>query len=338
MTGARLSLDEAKARLDVATLWRVLNLPGQPSRSCRCPLHEDRSASFSVFVSQKGALRWKCHAGCGEGGPVELLARVLSIDEREACRRLLELADGDEVAATWTPPRSKPASVPPSERRLLLPSGMNPGSLEDHLAVARQRGLSVAGVQLANARGLLWFSEQRGTAAWIVTDRERINAQARRMDGGLWEHIGDKKAWTLPGSRAAWPIGCRESEGFPFVVLVEGGPDLLAAHHFIIAEGREADVAAIAVLGASNDIPVHALKVLANKHVRIYPHVDRAGGTAAVAWAAQLERVDCTVDAFDLEGLRRVDGGTVKDLNDLAAIDPDCYEAESETLERILPE
>ena len=122
------------------------------------------------------------------------------------------------------------------------------------------------------------------------------------------------------------------------MALVEGGPDLLAAHHFIAAEGRESDVAAVAVLGAANDIPEEALLLLANKRVRIYPHLDTAGAAAAVRWTTQLERGGCELDAFRFDGLRCADGGAVGDLNDLAAVDADDFEAERAELERILPQ
>ena len=335
MSATRLNLRDAKAKLDVATLWRALSLPGEPGRSCRCPLHEDRSASFSVFVGQRGGLRWKCHAGCGQGGPVELLARVFDIPEREACRRLLEMAGGD--TATAVPPRPRAKLVPPPQRQLVLPVAMRLGTQADLQAVADRRGLSLRGVAQASIRGLLWFATSRGCPSWIVTDGTRINAQARRVDGTVWEHIGGAKAWTLPGSKAAWPIGTREATKFPFVVLVEGGPDLLAAHHFIAREGRENDVAAVAMLGSSNHIPGNALKLLAGKRVRLFPHADRAGQDAAGRWTGQLERVRCAVDAFRFDGLRRADSQAVKDLNDLVYLHPECMEAERNELSEVLP-
>ncbi len=316
MSANRPTIADAKARLDVPTLWKRLSLPGEPSRSCRCPLHEDRSASFSVYVGNKGSMRWKCHAGCGEGGPVELLARALDIDEREACRRLVQLAFGDNSEAPMTE-RPYPKPVPPPARRLVLPVGLNPGSRAEIVAVAQRRNLSFEGVSLAVRRGLLFFAASREYYAWIVTDRARVNAQARRIDGAFWEHI-EAKAWTLPGSRAAWPVGTQEASELPFVALVEGAPDLLAAHHYIARERRAADVGAIAMLGASNQIPEDALKLLAGKRVRLFPHADTAGRAAAVRWTRQLEQVGCTVDAFRFDGLYRGDGLAVKDLNDLA--------------------
>ena len=337
MSATRLSIPEAKERLDVAALWPLLKLPGELKRLRSCPFHGDRSASFSIFTGNGGALRWKCFAGCGGGGPVELLAVAEGISERDACRRLVELAGGDAVPDTATVRAVAPKPMPPRARRLILPVGMHRGSHADLQALATLRGLSLAGIELADARGLVRFAPPRGCRSYIVTDRARVNAQARRMDGGLWAHIGNKKAWTLPGSRAAWPIGTHEAAAFPFVALVEGSPDLLAGHHFVTTEGREADVAVVAVLGAANAIPDDALAILAGKRIRIYPHADPAGRKAAVRWCGQLECVSCVVDAFRFDGLRRADGGAVGDLNDLANMDADAFEAERNELSEVLP-
>jgi hypothetical protein len=172
------------------------------------------------------------------------------------------------------------------------------------------------------ARGLLWFAEWKVAFAWIVTDGERVSAQARRLDREPWPGIG-AKAQTLPGSRAAWPIGARESLALPCVILCEGGADLLAAHHFIHALGREADTAAVAMLGASNSIPADVLPLFAGKRVRIMAHADEAGRTAAQKWARQLASVGATVDAADFTGLLMADGSPVKDLNDSTRLRPE---------------
>ena len=37
-----------------------------------------------------------------------------------------------------------------------------------------------------------------------ITDSTRRNLQARRLDGGLWQGIGGKKAKSLPGVEASW--------------------------------------------------------------------------------------------------------------------------------------
>ena len=313
-----------------------------------CPFHPEKTPSFTVTPARQ---RFKCF-GCGASGDVfgyvTLAGSMSFLDgvRHLAARAGIAILDGMRDAAPLATfkPAVRPEAAPEPERVLRLPVDLHRGSQARRRAVADRRGLSLEGLELASERGLLWFGSPRtrpdwqAWPSWIVTDGERINAQARRMDGTPWPHIGGKKAYTLPGSRAAWPIGTREADAFPFVALVEGGPDLLAAHHFIVAEGRESDVAAVAVLGATNVIPEAALLLLANKRVRIYPHMDAAGAAAAVRWTAQLERVGCDVDAFSFEGLRRADGGAVGDLNDLALVDADDFEAERAELERILPQ
>ena len=169
--------------------------------------------------------------------------------------------------------------------------------------------------------------------AWIVTDSRRKIAQARRLDGQTWTQIGDKKAWTLPGSDA-WPIGLREAAPFPLIALVEGGPDLLVAFHLVWCTGVQSQVAPVAILGAANDIPNEALRYFAERRVRILPHDDRDGRDAEAGWAAQLLAAGADVDGFSFAGLLRVDDKPIKDLNDFAHVHPDQWEAERDALEQ----
>lgn len=187
------------------------------------------------------------------------------------------------------------------------------------------RGISVEGVRLAYGRGLLRFAIYRTRLAWFILDASQRVAQARRLDGQPWTK--DAKAWTLPGSQAAWPVGIGEAVKLPAIALCEGGPDLLAACAFLLAEGRERDVAPVTMLGGCARIHADALPMFAGKRVRIFAHLDETGDTAANRWAEQLADAGATVDAFSLAGLRRYDGEPVKDLCDLAAIHADDFEA-----------
>ena len=188
--------------------------------------------------------------------------------------------------------------------------------------LAALRGLSVEGCRLAAERGLLRFCEWKGRLCWAVTDGRSINAQVRRMSGKPWQEIG-AKAWTLPGSRASWPLGVEESRRFPISLLVEGGPDILAAHHFAFAHRRQADAAVVGMLGAANKIPDDALPAFRGKRVRIMAHADEAGIRGAKTWRNQLRTVGAVVDAADFSTVRKSNGETVKDLNDAADIHPE---------------
>ncbi len=322
-----MNLAEAKARLNIHDLWRHFGFEGEPSKSCRCPFHKDKSESFSVFA---GRARWNCFAGCGKGDAVDFYMRASGLAQGDACRTFIALAGGTPAPVfTSTPqPQLVDADAASASKRATWPAMESPLTSEDGISalamgeLATLRHVSLGGAELMAKRGLLWFAMWKQHPAWIVADSARVNAQARRMNGQQWEGI-NAKAQTLPGSRAAWPVGVNESKPFPVILLCEGGPDLLAAHHYIAAHKREADTAAVAMLGANSLITADALPLFAGKRVRITAHADDAGRNAAVRWADQLKAAGCVVDALDFSGLLMADGSPVKDLNDCTRIAPE---------------
>jgi DNA primase len=84
-------LEEAKERIRIHDLWQGFGFEGEPKKQCRCPFHEDRSPSFSVFDDGR---RWKCHAGCGEGTVVDFIAKAKGLSDEDACREIIKLAGG----------------------------------------------------------------------------------------------------------------------------------------------------------------------------------------------------------------------------------------------------
>jgi hypothetical protein len=211
------------------------------------------------------------------------------------------------------------------------------GTRQDLIALANRRGIAVEGIELARERGLLRFAVRYGHRCWIVTDSRRLNAQARRLDGQPFIVDGKPaKALTLPGSQAGTPIGLIETKRFPAVAVVEGGPDLLAAHGCMWAEGRS-DVAAVAMLGAGHRPLSAAWAALYGKQVKIYFHRDAEGEDAGIAWGGEIRMAGATkVEGFRFDGLRKVDCSPVNDLNDLLALHPDDFESHRDTWE-ILP-
>ena len=316
-----MNIAEAKARLTIHDLWQHFGFDGEPRVSCRCVFHEDRSASLSI--TPDGALFY-CFAGCGGGDAVDFFRLASNLPHAEACRRFIALAGGSSVAFTPRPPRPKPHDVAAAQaerRKVWPPLTPGTGQPEAMAALAVLRHVSREGVDLMAARGLLHFGRWMDSPAWFVTDSANVNAQGRRMDGQLWAGI-QAKVQTLPGSRAAWPVGAPEAQGRPVVLLCEGGPDLLAAHHYIHAHGRAEDTSAVGMLGAAHGIPDEALQLMADKRIRIVAHCDPAGIRAAARWAERLATVGAAVDVANLAGLLMADGSPVKDLNDTTRLDP----------------
>lgn len=294
-------LEMAKERLTIPLLWERLGLPGTPRRAGRSPFREDRTPSFSIYA---GGRRWMDFATGAGGDAADFLACALDLSPREGVRRLIEMAG----VGNWqyTAPISKPA---PSRKAMAAEEAtekavkrarwpvLEPCTEADIAAIAERRGLSVDGVALAAQRGLLWMMDSHEGRAWVVTDSRRVNAQARRLDGELWSHIS-AKAWTLPGSEAAWPVGLPEAAGCPAIALVEGGPDLLAACHLLALSGVADLVAPVVMLGANQAIPSEAVPLFAGKRVRVFAHPDAAGQRAGKRWLRQIQHAVRYVDGF----------------------------------------
>ena len=296
--------------------WRCGNLRGEPGHSLSVNL--DTGVFEDFATGEKG------------GNLLELWRQVRGVDFATALR---------EAAAFTGQAMPEPARKDDDDaarKRSQWPA-FEKGSRRDRLAVASLRGIAPEGVELASERGHLLFADWRNFPCLIITDARRANAQARRMDGRpLMVKGREVKAQTLPGSLASTPIGLLEAREFPTVAIVEGGPDLLAAHGCIWAEDRK-DVAAVAMLGAGHRPSVAAWSALAGKRVRIYCHRDTHGMKAGQEWGqAILAAGVAKIDGFRFDGLRKVDESPVTDLNDLLALHPDDFEARRDVWE-ILP-
>ncbi|MGE4182946.1 MAG: hypothetical protein AB7J34_24255 [Limisphaerales bacterium] len=211
--------------------------------------------------------------------------------------------------------------------RYPLPKDLRKGSCTELSILAQARGLGlVAGLEVITQRGILWFSERlpdrdgTPTTSWILTDSARRNAQARRLDGQPWSVIGGKKARTLRGWEASWPIGLADvrEHNRPSVLLVEGGPDLLSAATvaWTYASGGLDDIGFACMAGAANRIPSDALTTFAGRRVIIPFHDDVEGLKAAARWESQLNSSGADAISFSLKGLTKQDGTPAKDLND----------------------
>lgn len=243
---------------------------------------------------------------------------------------------------------------------------------EDLELIAKTRGLDVRALRwAARERGRIWFSEwpmwkarsgvwispcqehffrcsmntpgcvaRERWPSWCLTDGARRVAEFRRLDNEKYPRQSHDalKAWSTAGK--SWPVGmgdavCRN------ILLTEGGPDHLAAFHFLFKHWMLEMVSPVTMLGASNKIADDALWMFRGTRVRIVVQADevkelvpaagsnrkprktRAAYDAALRWQEQLTAAGAAVECFYLEGLTRADGVPVNDLNDLALCSED---------------
>ena len=301
-------LQAAKERLSIPALWAMLSLPGRPGRSCRSPFREDRNPSFSIYDDGR---KWKDHA-TGEGGDaVDFVAVAFGISNEEACRKLIELAGAGVIPQVSHFPRGErePDDAKRSFR-LELPALM-PYSEELAQRVANSRCLNATAVEFAyHWLKTLVFATVCEAPSWILTDASRRSAEARRIDRKPYPAIGDlseRKSHSLRGSSKSWPVGILPP-GFEEnwlrkhchkILLVEGGPDYLAACQ-LIAESAE-NALPVAMLGASATICQDGLSCFAGRRVTIAGHPDAAGRAAAMRWAQQIKTVGGLVRLIQLK-------------------------------------
>jgi hypothetical protein len=312
---------EIKSRLplrDVAALIGA-ELPTRDGVKFRSPLRSDRNPSCTIKADV--LFDWST----GEHfDAIDLYAAAKNITNTEAIRELGErLHLGSSGPAHVSPigdkPKAAPAkAAPPSEPIAFDESEPRPGDLESILAARSWPVDALDGLLLAYELRVLRVGRVCGCDSWIVTDEARRIAEARRIDGKAFAavgNLGERKAHTVRGSVKSWPAGLRPRiapDRLPDVplVLVEGGPDLLAAYAVLARLSMNArDVHPVALLGTSASIAPDALTAMAGRVVVILAHGDDPGREASRRWAKQLSGAGCRVT------LRNLPDG--KDLADL---------------------
>lgn len=269
-----------------------------------CPFHEERTPSFTV---------WEDHAhcyGCGwHGGAMKYVMESRHCDSSQA-REILR----GRGAITVSPPKiinpwqNARDAFKKKEKPKLPP--LSPLNQDGIIALAKLRCLSPAGIRMACEAGRLFGGRWLGHQCWILTDATRNVAQFRRFDGKLIPHF-DHEIKALTKGSPTWPIGAAElaTARTPKVMMVEGGPDMLTAYHFLASwwkiSGRYAspEFTPVAMLGSSNRICEEALPYFETKRVRILRHNDEAGLRAAAQWTEQLTLAGAAVETCSLNAL-----------------------------------
>lgn len=343
-----------------------------------CPFHAEKSASFNVGGRKGMEHRGHCF-GCGWDGDVfAFWMQHRGGDFKSALMDLASLggvAVGDGVE--WTRPEVRKVRAP--ERGLVSPEHVAKPSLpalrhmkrEDCAMLGEARGIDAEAVWVAarvfrrvafsmwplweDFRGA-WNARSVGVwPSWCAIDETKNCAEFRRLDNGLYPRQDGSqiKSWSTRGKN--WPLGAADLNGRKRVLLVEGGPDMLAAYDLLMRFGMLESVGVVCMLGAGNRIREEALSFFAGCRVRIMVDADALkddanagrrkvpGMEAALRWQGQLQEAGAAVecffvgpvyDAVDMElwyagdlpadqvrvkepGLKDAEGQGIKDVNDL---------------------
>jgi hypothetical protein len=311
---------------------RFLGVPKDSIRdndgNIRCPWHhrhrhKDQNKSCSIY---RNMTRMHCFV-CGYNYDViRFAAAWRKTNEREAYHFLMKNEASRQIVA------DEKKRIEP-EGGLTLPPTRDLSSA-DMESIASLRQVDVAALQFAASLGILRRTDVCGEPSWLLTDSLGCIAEARTLSGVWYPAYGtlsERKAHTIRGSNKTWPLGVallQQYQCITSIMILEGGPDLLAAYHFLLRLGIR-NVLPVAMLGASagrHGINPRALQLLRGKHVRIYPHNDPSGSGALANWLPQIVKAGCTVSRASFAGIMRPDGTPANDLNDLTSSLPGSHE------------
>ena len=96
-------IEKAKSILPLPDLMARCGLGDRAKKSAKCPFHEDRHNSFSVWQNN-GSWFWKCHAGCGTGDEVTFLEKHKAISRGGAIKLFLEMAGVTRTSGNGSKP------------------------------------------------------------------------------------------------------------------------------------------------------------------------------------------------------------------------------------------
>jgi hypothetical protein len=143
-------IQQAKARLPLPLLMEQLGLGEHAKQNARCPFHDDRNPSFSIFQIGS-AWFFKCHAGCGTGDEISFLEKHHGITRSEAIELYLEMAGFARLPRSfWRKPSGVETESPGSFDWMACVESLTDNDLE----------------RLGNQR---WYS--RAFCAWLRDNR-----------------------------------------------------------------------------------------------------------------------------------------------------------------------
>ena len=297
--------------LDADQVWAALNLKGCPSRSCNCPFHDDRNASFSVRpspVDQRPL--WRCFAGCGHGDMLDLWVKATGMTKGDALRELRK----SSLGRVTLPPLKPKANYHHEESKPY--DRCDFGEAKDIAALSKLRDIPADALNLAIERGVLRFGKRGDGRTWLICDFEGWAVSVRPLKEPRWKN--GQKVELERHSRANHMIGRSHIADAQLVFVCEGGPDLLAAHAVILrleADGMASRelVAAVAMLSAGAMPSDSSCQAMRGKDVVIWAHSDPQGLKAAESWSGLFQPFARAIHI--IQGADLVPG--MKDLNDV---------------------
>ena len=249
---------------------------GRFARSSSCsPFRQDNSASWGIFQTQDSK-RWlyKDLATGETGDEISFLAKVHRLDCKQHFHQLLRIYS--EAAHRIT--LGEPLDVYPGGPAKPKPdlSALQVGTNEQLKMLSHLRGISMDGLRWASWRGLLKFGWIYDLEMYGVCDCSGLLAEVRRLDGLHFPARGGRmgsasKSQSLRHSRMAWPLGIIESGECECIALVEGMPDLLAMHQFVVEESASHRVAPVGMMTSCCNIADEALPFFQGKRVHLPP-------------------------------------------------------------------
>ncbi len=189
-----MTVSEAKQILPLSALLHREGLGDYAKKSARCPFHDDKHNSFSVFKNGAGDFRWKCFAGCGAGDEITFLEKLRGISQSDATKLFIEMAGGGNGSAPIA--RAKKAASASADFKTLFDwqrcvSAFN----EKHLEwLSDSRGYSGEFCSWLHKCGHVGLYD--GCVAFPVHDNGKIVGAHFRLETGVWNY-------TPKGTRAA---------------------------------------------------------------------------------------------------------------------------------------
>jgi hypothetical protein len=278
---------------------------GKDKYSGNCRFHQEVDGQSFLMDERTG--KASCMGKCGfkEADITQIAALLWHCSNAEAAQRIQEQKEKYGPRQLKARNKGKEESSPTwNWRPCLMPFP------DDWIKLlALQRGIPELGIQRAIDLELLWYLPERRwrsglpqgkgdkglhphkchyksiPASWVIADRTREQAIRRRMDGQRWD--GKAKSKLLPGCSGKTEIGLFEALAHDGdIMVVEGGPDLLAALAYFPTCG------VICMPSSVSDFSPKAKRELRKRNVVIIPHADEAGRKALQRWARGLPQVE----------------------------------------------